>query len=188
MDRDSDSEDNKNNNSNGSNNQQYAKFWVVEWSGFIARGTSEEKKDYSEALDLFNKKLHQGTDVILYEIQKSLTDSTLLKKTPVLNTKKAKQREELRRSKMQKDENNGGKKNFIVTALDSKIRLIIFASAVAALVVTLLLINSLFNSTFVGSGHYIGFAACLDSCGDHLPISNIYNPDTFLQLAFNTRL
>lgn len=65
------------------------KTWEVEWSLSV-----QEFDDYSQALDLFNLKSNQGEETILYEIQKSKKDGSLLKKIPILNTKQSKKRKE----------------------------------------------------------------------------------------------
>ncbi|MGI0001073.1 MAG: hypothetical protein ACRD6Q_07590, partial [Nitrososphaeraceae archaeon] len=52
--------------------------------------SSEEFEDYHQALSMFNNISNNGTQVILYEIKKSPVDGSIVKKTPVLNSKKAK--------------------------------------------------------------------------------------------------
>jgi len=59
--------------------------WMLE-SNF----SSEEFEDYHQALSMFNNTLKDGTQVILYEIKKSPVDGSIVKKTPLLNSKKAK--------------------------------------------------------------------------------------------------
>ena len=59
--------------------------WMLE-SNF----SSEEFEDYHQALSMFNNISKDGTQVILYEIKKSPLDGSIVKKTPVLNSKKAK--------------------------------------------------------------------------------------------------
>lgn len=59
--------------------------WMVE-SNF----SSEEFEDYHQALSMFNNASKDGTQVILYEIKKSPVDGSIVKKTPLLNSKKAK--------------------------------------------------------------------------------------------------
>lgn len=48
----------------------------------------EEFEDYRQALSMFNNISKDGTEVILYEIKKSLVDGSTVKKTPLLNSKK----------------------------------------------------------------------------------------------------
>ncbi|MDW0254345.1 MAG: hypothetical protein QOA13_09645 [Nitrososphaeraceae archaeon] len=59
--------------------------WMLE-SNF----SSEEFEDYRQALSMFNNISRDGTQVILYEIKNSPVDGSIVKKTPLLNSKKAK--------------------------------------------------------------------------------------------------
>jgi cell division protein FtsX len=52
--------------------------------------SSEEFEDYHQALSMFNNISKDGTQVILYEIKKRSVDGSIVKKTPLLNSKKAK--------------------------------------------------------------------------------------------------
>ena len=58
--------------------------WMLE-SNF----SSEEFEDYHQALSMFNNISKDGTQIILYEIKKSPVDGSIVKKTPLLNSKKA---------------------------------------------------------------------------------------------------
>ena len=59
--------------------------WMLE-SNF----STEEFEDYHQALSMFNNISKDGTQVILYEIKKRSVDGSIVKKTPLLNSKKAK--------------------------------------------------------------------------------------------------
>ena len=59
--------------------------WILEYNF-----SSEEFEDYRQALSMFNNISTHGTQVILYEIKKSPVDGSIVKKTPLLNSKKAK--------------------------------------------------------------------------------------------------
>jgi hypothetical protein len=65
------------------------KSWEVESSSLV-----EEFDDYSKALDLFNIKSDQDEEPILYEIQKSKINGSILKRIPILNIKQSKKRKE----------------------------------------------------------------------------------------------
>jgi hypothetical protein len=65
--------------------ENLATNWMLE-SNF----SSEEFKDYHQALSMFNNASKNGMQVILYEIKKSLVDGSIVKKTPLLNSKKVK--------------------------------------------------------------------------------------------------
>ena len=59
--------------------------WILEYNF-----SSEEFEDYRQALSMFNNISKDGTQVILYEIKKNPVDGSIVKKTPLLNSKKAK--------------------------------------------------------------------------------------------------
>lgn len=59
--------------------------WLVE-----SKLYREEFENYSQALSMFTKISRDGTQVILYEIKRNRVDRSILKKTPLLNSKKAK--------------------------------------------------------------------------------------------------
>ena len=52
--------------------------------------SSQEFEDYHQALSMFNHISKDGTQIILYEIKKSPVDGSIVKKIPLLNSKKAK--------------------------------------------------------------------------------------------------
>ncbi len=57
--------------------------WIVE-----SQSSSEEFKDYNQALSLFKNISGGGKHVILYETKKNPTDGSTVKKIPLLNSKK----------------------------------------------------------------------------------------------------
>ena len=59
--------------------------WTVE-----SKFSIEEFEEYGSALSMFNKISKEGTQVILYEIKKNLSDGSTVKKTPLLNSKRTK--------------------------------------------------------------------------------------------------
>jgi hypothetical protein len=68
------------------------KTCFIEWKNVFGKTLTEEKYDYTEALSIFENKVASGRDAILYEVQKSAHDSSVVKKTPILNSVKAWQR------------------------------------------------------------------------------------------------
>jgi hypothetical protein len=66
------------------NSSDLVTSWVVE-----SKLSSEEFKDYTPALTMFSKISKDGTQVILYEIRRNRSDGSTIKKTPILNSKKA---------------------------------------------------------------------------------------------------
>jgi hypothetical protein len=140
------SNDNDDNRDSDSENDSrpLVKSWVIEWHGTFGKTSSAEKDNYTEALNIFNEKTTDGKDAILYELQKSTSDATVLKKTPILNSSKAKER------RTKKGSNNTNRQQKAEKRKDSKfsslkLRIIILLSVIGALVVVLSLINALAN-------------------------------------------
>ena len=67
------------------------KTWLIEWKNAFGKTLTEEKYDYTEALSIFEDKVASGRDAILYEVQKSAHDSSVIKKTPILKSVNARQ-------------------------------------------------------------------------------------------------
>jgi hypothetical protein len=140
---DDDIDGNKMVSSEGTNEPR--KTWVIEWKkGF--KSFSEERHDYAEALAIFNEKTTVGIDAILYELQKSPLDSSVVKKTPVLNSIKAKRRriEDLGSTKDAEPAKQGDKENKKSGKL--KWRIILLIAVIGVLVFILSLINALANT------------------------------------------
>jgi hypothetical protein len=70
---------------NDNNPENIVTSWVLE-----SKLSNQEFKEYSPALTLFNKISKEGTQVILYEIRRNYSDGSIVKKTPLLNSKKFK--------------------------------------------------------------------------------------------------
>ena len=142
------------NNSTDNNSEggprDFTKTWIIEWTSSLGKRSRQEKDDYSLALELFDQKSKQG-EVLLYEIQKSITDGSILKKIPILNSKKAKKRKE-EAVKIREQSEKGKKK---IKLSDIKLRIIILASVIGALIVTLFLINAFTNTGNVISHHAV---------------------------------
>jgi hypothetical protein len=140
---DDDIDGNKMVSSEGSNEPR--KTWVIEWKKGLKTST-EEKHDYAEALAIFNEKTTVGVDAILYELQRSTRDSSVVKKTPVLNSIKAKQRriEDLESTKLAEHAKQGNKENKKSGSM--KWRIILLIAVIGALVLIISLINALTNT------------------------------------------
>ena len=76
--------------------QSFTKTWIIEWTSGLTKSSHEEKNDYVKAVELFNEKSQGVGDAVLYELQKSGSDGSILKKIPILNSKKAKKRKRWR--------------------------------------------------------------------------------------------
>jgi hypothetical protein len=141
--------DNSTDNNSEGGPQDFTKTWIIEWTSSLGKRSRQEKDDYSLALELFDEKSKQG-EVLLYEIQKSITDGSILKKIPILNSKKAKKRKEEAVKKIREQSEKGKKK---IKLSDIKLRIIILASVIGALIVILFLLNALTNTGNVISHH-----------------------------------
>ena len=58
------------------------KVWIVEWSSKFEKSSTNEISNYREALEIFNEKTKEEKNTILYEIQKSALEDTVIKKNP----------------------------------------------------------------------------------------------------------
>ena len=158
-----------NDNSEGGS-QDYTKTWIIEWTSSLGKKSHQEKDDYSLALELFNERSKQG-EVLLYEIQKSLSDGSILKKTPVLNSKKAKKRKEEAVKKVM-EQSEKGKRKIILS--NTKLRIIILASVIGALLMILFLITAFTNTGNVISHHAILHVSDADGHFYSFEINEIY--------------
>lgn len=142
---------NGNNRDSKEDSHDFTKTWVIEWTSGLGKKSHQEKDDYSLALQVFNEKSKQG-EVLLYEVQKNISDGSVLKKIPILNSKKAKTRKDEAVKKVS-ERSETGKKKFILS--DIKLRIIILASVVGTLIVILFLINSYTNTGNILSHHAV---------------------------------
>ena len=138
--------------------QSFTKTWIIEWTSGLTKSSHEEKNDYVKAVELFNEKSQGVGDAVLYELQKSGSDGSILKKIPILNSKKAKKRKEdsVRKIRDQSEKEKDPKPTRLTKLTSMKLRLIILASVIGALIIILLLINNLSNNGNMIS-HQIGF-------------------------------
>jgi len=114
--------------------------WMLE-SNF----SSEEFEDYHQALSMFNNISRNGTQVILYEIKKSPLDGSIVKKTPVLNSKKAKTKSRsfnritYRKSADKSDDHQKNKNKF----KDFKVRIFLLIIVLLTFIVIIFFMNSI---------------------------------------------
>ena len=114
--------------------------WTLE-SNF----SSEEFEDYHEALSKFNNISKDGTQVILYEIKKNPVDGSIVKKIPLLNSKKAKTKSRsfkriTYRKSGEKSDDHPNKKNKFT---DFKIRIILLVIVFLIFIAIIFLMNSI---------------------------------------------
>ena len=114
--------------------------WMLE-SDF----SREEFEDYRQALSMFNNISKDGTQVILYEIKKSPVDGSTVKKTPLLNSKKAKtksrsfKRITYRKSGDKSDDHPKNKNKF----KDFKVRIFLLIIVVLVFITIMFFMNSI---------------------------------------------
>jgi hypothetical protein len=163
--------DNSTDNNSEGVPQDFTKTWIIEWTSSLGKRSRQEKDDYSLALELFDEKSKQG-EVLLYEIQKSITDGSILKKIPILNSKKAKKRKEEAVKKIREQSEKGKKK---IKLSDIKLRIIILASVIGALIVILFLLNALTNTGNVISHHAVLHLSDIDRHLHSFQINEIFS-------------
>lgn len=121
------------------------KLWVIEWKETFGKTLSEEKYNYAEALAIFDQKTSNGIDAILYEVHRSPLDSSVVKKTPILNSIKARQRrkEESESTRHEDPAKQRAKRDNKPSSI--KYRIILLIAVIAILVLVISLINALTN-------------------------------------------
>jgi hypothetical protein len=119
------------------------KTWMIVWGEKFGKTISEENHDYAEALKVFNEKTTSGIDAILYEVLRSPVDSSIIKKTPVLNTVKARQRRKEESDSTKEDQLAGKQPNANNKAGNIKLRIMLLIAVIGALVLVISLINAL---------------------------------------------
>ena len=130
------------------------KSWEVESSSSV-----EEFDDYSKALDLFNIKSDQDEEPILYEIQKSKINGSILKRIPILNIKQSKKRKEELEKKaatpppklQQQKQATSTNKN---KPQDIKFRIVILVIIIVAFLILLYVLSQLVISSDTLNAHF----------------------------------
>lgn len=130
------------------------KSWEVESSSSV-----EEFDDYSKALDLFNIKSDQDEEPILYEIQKSKINGSILKRIPILNIKQSKKRkEELEKKVATQPTKLQQQKQAISTnknkPQDIKFRIVILVIIIVAFLILLYVLSQLVISSDTLNAHF----------------------------------
>ena len=121
------------------------KTWIIEWKKVFGKTVSEERYDYAEALRIFNEKTTSGVDAILYQAQRSTVDSSIIKKTPILNSVKARRRREEEPASSNKDKLAGKKPKTSSKAGNLKLRIVLLIAVIGALLLIISLITALTN-------------------------------------------
>ena len=134
--------------------EENIKSWEVESSSSV-----EEFDDYSKALDLFNIKSEQGEEPILYEVQKSKINGSILKRIPILNIKQSKKRKEESEKKaptqspnlQQQKQATSQNKN---KPQDIKYRILILVIIIVAFLILLYVLSQLVISSDTLNAHF----------------------------------
>jgi ATP-dependent Zn protease len=144
--------------------------WMLE-SNF----SREEFEDYRQALSMFNNISKDGTEVILYEIKKSLVDGSTVKKTPLLNSKKTRtksrsfKRITYRKSGDKSDDRPKNKNKF----KDFKVRIFLLIIVLLVFITIMFFMNSIAGeSSNVTTAH-------------QFILFRIDNPSYFLKIIVN---
>jgi hypothetical protein len=133
------------------------KTWLIEWKNAFGKTLTEEKYDYTEALSIFEDKVASGRDAILYEVQKSPHDSSVVKKTPILNSVKAQQRRRAESDSTKHDIQTKWRTKWINKVSSLRYRIIILITVIGVLVLVISLIDVLTNKGGVMlSPHILG--------------------------------
>lgn len=133
------------------------KTWLIEWKNVFGKTLTEEKYDYTEALSIFEDKVASGRDAILYEVQKSAHDSSIVKKTPILNSVKARQRRRIESDSTKHDIPTKWRTKWINKVGSLRYRIIILITVIGLLVLVISLIDVLTNKGGVMiSPHILG--------------------------------
>ena len=121
------------------------KTWIIEWKKVFGKTVSEERYDYAEALRIFNEKTNSGVDAILYQVQRSPVDSSIIKKTPILNSVKARRRREEEPASSNKDKLAEKKPKTSSKAGNLKLRIVLLIAVIGVLLLIISLITALTN-------------------------------------------
>jgi hypothetical protein len=125
------------------------KIWLVEWSSKFEKSSTNEILNYREALEIFNEKTKEEKNTILYEIQKSAQEDTVIKKIPILNSSKY-----IERKNLQDDKREPSVKKEVASS-NLKSRIIILVIVIVSLLITIYWINIIASNGITLSPHIV---------------------------------
>jgi hypothetical protein len=131
------------------NTPNVKKVWIVEWSSKFEKSSTNEILNYREALEIFNEKTKEEKNTILYEIQKSAPEDTVIKKIPILNSSKY-----IERKNLQDDKREASVKKEVAKS-SLKSRIIILVIVIVSLLITIYWINIIASNGITLSPHII---------------------------------
>ncbi|HJU85177.1 MAG TPA: hypothetical protein VJ551_01685 [Nitrososphaeraceae archaeon] len=164
------------------NSTESRKLWVVEWKKTLGKTLSIEKYNYAEALAIFDQKTSSGIDVILYEVHRSPLDSSVIKKTPILNSVKARQRrkEESENTRHEDQAKQTAKRDNKPVRIKYRIILLIIVIGVLVLVISLL--NALSNRGGIMVNPHFTVSIVDDTMSEHESLASLASGETILDL------
>ena len=128
------------------------KVWVIDWNNKFQRGSSEERTNYLDALKVFNEKSKEGKNVILYEVQKSISNGKMLKRIPILNSSKyAERKKDLLHDKKEPAIKKAGGGVFS----SRKSRFVILFAIVVSFIIILYILNIMASGGTISSHHMV---------------------------------
>lgn len=158
------------------------KLWVVEWKKTLGKTLSVEKYNYAEALAIFDQKTSGGIDVILYEVHRSPLDSSVIKKTPILNSVKARQRrsEEATNTRHDDQAKQRAKGNNKPSSI--RYRIILLIVVIGVLVLAIALINALSSRGGIMINPHVIVAIVDNTMSEHGSLASLASAETILDL------
>jgi hypothetical protein len=158
------------------------KLWVIEWKKTFGKTLSEEKYNYAEALAIFDQKTSNGIDAILYEVLRSPLDSSIVKKTPILNSVKARKR---RKEDSESTRHEGPAKqraNRNNKPSNIRYRIILLIAVIGLLVLAISLINALTNRGGIMINPHVIVAIVDNIVPEYASLMSWASPETILDL------
>ena len=147
------------------NTSNVKKVWIVVWSSKFEKSSTNEILNYREALEIFNEKTKEEKNTILYEIQKSALEDTVIKKIPILNSSKY-----IERKNLPDDKRKPSVKKEVANS-NLKSRIIILVIVIVSLLITIYWINIIASNGITLSPHIV-FPVSLNAM--ILSTNNIY--------------
>ena len=164
----------------GGDSTEPRKLWVIEWKKNLGKTSSVEKYNYAEALAIFDQKTSIGIDVILYEVHRSPLDSSVIKKTPILNSVKARQRRKEKFANTRHEDPARAKRDNKPGSI--KYRIILLIVVVGVLVLVISLINALSNRGGIMINPHILVSVEDTTVSDYASLASLASAETLIAL------
>jgi hypothetical protein len=158
------------------------KLWVIEWKKTLGKTLSVEKYSYAEALAIFDQKTSSGIDVILYEVHRSPLDSSVIKKTPILNSVKARQRRSAESTNTRHEDPAKQRAKRDNKPVSIRYRIILLIVVIGMLVLVISLINALSNRGGIMINSHFIVSMVDDAMSEHGSLASLARGETILDL------